>query len=475
MSRSTYAPGTAVKTRNMRTYWNANPGALALTALALNLAVSYHSRAAVFTYTESLGEERAYHSATLLPNGKVLVVGGWGFDPLASAELYDCSNGVWSATGALVTTSRLHHKATLLPNGNVLVAGGWDGWNTLATAELYDPATEVWTQTDPMSIGRYEHTLTLLTNGLVLVAGGVPTALGTTNSGLASAELYNPTTGTWTTTGSMTTNRWRHQATLLFNGKVLVAGGVAGALIGGARLSSAEIYDPESGTWTPTGDMTTNRAGFTATLLLNGQVLAAGGRSPQMLSTAELYDPAAGTWRATGALNGPRAFHRATLLPDGQVLVAGGYASPDGYSLNTAELYDPATGRWSNTGPMNQEREDFTATLLADGKVLIAAGQYYLPPPDDYFITLSSAELYDSARGPISLVDSIKQPGGAFQFAFTGAPLGTNTVLTATDPAAPLAHWTSLGIAPEFAPGLYLFTDPQPAGDLQRFYRVLSP
>jgi WD40 repeat protein len=210
----------------------------------------------------------------LLRNGKVLVVGGYNGGPLSTAELYDPDMGMWNLTGPL-NTARYSHTATLLPNGKVLVAGGAidNSSNATATAELYDPDTGMWTTTMDMGMGneREDHTATLLPNGKVLVAGGSPDG----SSYLNTAELYDPAglpNGTWTATGSLTTARGFHTATLLPNGKVLVRGGAGG-------FNSAELYDPASRTWiATTNGLTTERFEHTATLLPNGKVLVAGER-----------------------------------------------------------------------------------------------------------------------------------------------------------------------------------------------------
>ncbi len=191
---------------------------------------------------------------------------------------------------------------------------------------------ETWAATGSLNTARVRHTASLLPNGMVLVAGGFNLSSG----GLASAELYDPTTGTWSATGSLATVRYHHTASLLPNGMVLVAGGVDSSWF----FNSAELYDPASGTWTATGSLNTGRYLHTATLLPNGMVLVAGGLdgSGWRLNSAELYDPASGTWTATGSLNTARWGHKATLLPNGIVLVAGG--SGPGFSiLNSAELY----------------------------------------------------------------------------------------------------------------------------------------
>jgi hypothetical protein len=183
---------------------------------------------------------------------------------------------------------------------------------------------------------------------------------------VSSAPLDPNGCSLWTPTGSLNTARDSHTATLLPNGMVLVAGGF------GPVRASAELYDPVSGTWTPTGSLNTARAQHTATLLPNGMVLVAGGFDSNVnpSASAELYDPASGTWMPTGSLNTARTTHTATLLPNGMVLVAGGFgASGD---LPNAELYDPATGTWTPTGSLNVARTFHTATLLNNGMVLVA-------------------------------------------------------------------------------------------------------
>lgn len=312
------------------------------------------------------------HTATLLTDGKVLVAAGAGwFDniPLNSAWLYDPATGKWSATGNLITTRRLH-TATLLPDGKVLVAGGFTGLTGtvfLSSAELYDPSTGSWSETGKLNTHRYGHTATLLQNGKVLVAGGdSPFDTGV----LDSVELYDPTTGTWSETGKLNQHRYGPTATLLQTGKILVAGGVDNATLSDEYplISSAELYDPDTETWKTTGSLNTRRAGDPATLLHSGKVLVAG------RYTAELYDPETGTWSLTARLNAPRSSHTVTLLPDGRVLAAGG-ASSTGFPglLNSSELYDPDTETWTGRGvPV------ITGTLVT-GKKLVLFGENFGP------------------------------------------------------------------------------------------------
>ena len=222
----------------------------------------------------------------------------------------------------------------MLPDGKVLVAGGWDATGNTDIAELYDPASGTWTETGSLATARRGHTATLLSDGKVLVAAGQGTGI----TALTSAELYDPASETWSSTGSLVIGRIIATANLLPNGKVLVTGGQVNA---SDATASAELYDPASGAWTLTGSLSADRVEHTATLLPNGKVLIAGG---QPRKSAELYDPVSGTWTVTG---GPitRVGGAATLLPDGHVLVAAGLDSA------TADLYDVGLGFSSEWQP----------------------------------------------------------------------------------------------------------------------------
>ena len=359
-----------------------------------------------WNFTGNLNTPRRVYTATLLADGKVLVAGGFNnmFDSCAhgncfklnTAELYDPTTRTWTSTGNL-NSAREQHTATLLPNGRVLVAGGVNNFGILNSTELYDPATGTWSGTGNLNTGRAGHTATLLPNGKVLVAGGYANCLGQCAI-LNTAEVYDPTTGTWNTTGNLNTARSIPTATLLQNGKVLAAGGFG---FGNAHLSSAELYDPITGTWSYTGSLKSSHALHTATLLSDGRVLIAGGTDSNGANeSAELYDPTTGIWSNTGDLNANRAFHTATLLLNGKVLVVGGDADR---VLSSAELYDPATGKWSVTAYLNNSRIQHTATLLTDGTVLVAGGY------DNASRDLNSAELYDPASGAnINLIDDAK-------------------------------------------------------------------
>jgi hypothetical protein len=296
--------------------------------------------------------------------------------------------GVWSETGGL-NVPRFGHTATLLQNGMVLVHGGdwrsnvngvFTDHGNLSSAELFNPATGKWALAPSAFYERLGHTATLLRNGKVLVVGGNKTT---------NTELFDPAKG-WFATGRLNTARLDgHAATALADGRVLVVGGSADAIPTPER--SAEIYDPVTQAWTPTGSLGHARFGPTATLLLDGRVLVVGGGA----EIAELFDPATGRWLFTA---GP--FHSGgttTLLKDGRVLFAGGDPAPHGvFSSRTVELFDPAKLTWRLVGFLNVGRGGHTATLLSNGKVLVAGG-FGRVPSSDGRLPLQSAELFDPA------------------------------------------------------------------------------
>ena len=332
---------------------------------------------------------RKSHTATLLPSGRVLVVGGTdGAGVLQAAEIYDPVSETWQPTDSL-EQGRSGHTATLLPSGDVLVVGGGCltyfpescTWETgvVGSAELYDSESNTWTRLDDLTEARNGHTATLLPSGQVLIAGGFAEQFpDATLRALSSVELYDPSSSTWQTAASLPSARHSHRATLLASGKVLVSGGWDHG------LSDPNLYDPGSDTWQGAGTMIRKRAGHSAVLLPSGRVLVVGAAT-----IAEIYTPDEGAWSNSGALAQGRTQHRATLLHSGKVLVSGG-SHRDG-PLDQAEIYDPGTATWSPAGTLAQAREKHTATLLPSGRVLVTGGIGELIE--------ATSELYDPATG----------------------------------------------------------------------------
>jgi len=353
-----------------------------------------------FSPTGSMATGRVLHTATLLGDGEVLVAGGVNnTDFPTMAELYDPATAKFAPTTGSLTTIRVSPIATLLGSGKVLIVGGKSGPGVeLATAEVFDPATETFAATSGnMSDGRAFGTATLLKDGTVLVTGGLDPAGDGPGTPIATAEIYDPATDSFTLTGSMTTGRFFHTATLLQNGMVLITGG----LNSGDPLATAEIYDPVSKKFSSTGTMTMARMGHTATFLGSGKVLLAGGAGGfggDSMTTAEVYDPSSGSFTATTPMISARSTHTATLLQNGQVLVAGGadvfYGGGQSSSLSSAELFDPTTGNFTATADMSAMREQHTATLLNTGEVLVVGGSNGTIGYSTTTTVLATAELY---------------------------------------------------------------------------------
>jgi uncharacterized protein (TIGR03437 family) len=323
------------------------------TGRALAQAAVSQTTSPAWILTGSFNTPRLGHTATQLPDGRVLITGGFNCaaEILASTEIYDPAAGTWSYAADLPSTL-YEHTATLLPNGKVLVAGGNYGADqSTNAASLYDPATGKWSPTGGLNSYRANHTATLLANGKVLVVGVAGTA-----------EIYDPADERWHATGSLSVTKYGYHATLLPDGKVLFVGGTGNS---SSNSDSAELYDPDTGTWRVTGSLNTIRDPYTATLMPDGKVLMTGSGTLGGVNRpfAEIYDPASETWSSTIA---PSNWGTPILLPNGKVLAV---------SQNSAELYDPATGRWSpTTGPNTLISNLTMAFLLPDGRFLFPNG-----------------------------------------------------------------------------------------------------
>jgi len=336
---------------------------------------------------------RGYHTATLLGDGRVLIVGGQtvtegSVSIFSSAELYDPAAGTFSPTGPMAEARESDSdSATLLQDGRVLIVGGQNN-QILSSAELYDPKTGKFSPTGSLDAPRENHTASLMVDGRVLIAGGDPSG-GDGQTPLATAEIYDPKSGTFSPIGSMIAARKRAGAALLGDGRVLIVGGLDAQL---DTLSTAEIYDPKKGTFSPTGSMLTAQSVMSVITLLDGRVLVVGGDAAGS-PTAEIYDPITGAFSATGRM-AVQGLDAAVLLHDGRVLVLGGYFA--GAAGNgSADLYDPATNTFGPSGTMTTPRFGQSATVMADGRVLVAGGaidasaEVYTPPAPGATITPS--------------------------------------------------------------------------------------
>jgi len=392
-ANSRLANGTAtlsatLKSAGGQTITGADTAAPSITGTSSSIKVA--AAASRFQITGPMGTARLLHTATLLANGSVLIAGGTDRTVvLSSTEIFDPASGLFTLSGEM-HTAREWHTATLLNNGNVLITGGGDFASpSFSTAELYTPGTGAFTATGSMVIARSAHTATLLPSGKVLVTGGWDV---TGNVLLNTAELFDPTTGTFKlTTGTMGYARAHHNATLLGNGKVLITGDQV----------QAELYDPLTQTFVAAGSTCIPSQEGTATALSESSVLLIeffpGFSHGHANGVAQLYDSNMGTFAfTTGDFStaAARSRHSATLRNDGKVLVAGGglvsllQEGQNPVVTASAELFDPMSGTFIPTDELLLAREWHTATLLNDGDVLITGGQ------DASGNALAAAELY---------------------------------------------------------------------------------
>ncbi len=334
-----------------------------------------------WTLTGSMNYTRMYHSATLLADGRVLVAGGQGTTGYVYiAEIYDPATETWSTTGSM-NFKHKEHAAALLPDGRVLVAGG-QGEVFYNRCEIYDPVTNTWTASAQMNHMRMRHTATALPDGRILVTGGYGNS-GVTGP-LYSAEIYDSATGLWSLTANMSVSRYYQTATLLADGTVFVAGGYGSNGASSGIRNEGEIFNPATGQWSSTANMSFTRYLHASALLSDGRVLVAGG-SGTGPNRAEVYDPITNVWSTTQNLTYPRNDFTLSLLPSGKVIAAGGWNY-----LKPSEVYDPLTNAWAAGGALNHGRKGHKSVTLPDGQVLVVGG-YGIAATAGF---LSSAELY---------------------------------------------------------------------------------
>ena len=337
----------------------------------LLLPASTVMAAATWFTVDDLVLGRTAFAAATLSDGTVLVAGGSpGSVVGATAERYDPGADFWSQTGSL-SIGRSGHTLSALSDGRALAAGGNSATGLQRSAEAFNPSSGSWTTVAPMSTARANHSATVLTNGRVLIVGGVANKGGATNE----VEIYDAATNSWSRADSLHNPRYNHSATLLADGRVLVAGGFTPGKFH-TPMKTAEVYDVASDRWSVVGTMEVERAVHAAALLPDGRVLVAGGftQPPNVLTvtaTAELFDPATERWTPTGSMTVARRAIEGALLSDGTVLVAGGFDSANSL-LATAEVFNPAAGTWSPTANMSLARAPVLARLN-DGRVLAIA------------------------------------------------------------------------------------------------------
>jgi hypothetical protein len=364
------APATA-GTYHLRATSSQVPGVFAEASVKVSAYLTALSQAASTQFS------RSDHSATLLPDGSVLLAGGMESSQL---ERYLPASGAFVPAGDL-GTRRWAHQASVLPGGGVLLTGGVYGVSVLATAQVYEAGSGL-RAVGALTATRMLHAATELADGRILLTGGLP-ATGSDVYATSTSELFNPATGGFTASGAMASPRTGHTATRLPDGRILIAGGRNSTCWYGCpelTWASAELYDPATGTFTPTGRMAQARYGHTATPLPDGRVLITGGTTPDLpdtdvSSSVEIYDPATGAFTAAGTMLRPRSHHTATLLTDGRVLLAHGRTQGEGSLASaTLEVFDPLLARSTLLSSNLTTRYRHTATRLLSGDVLLAGG-----------------------------------------------------------------------------------------------------
>lgn len=378
---------------------------------------------------------------------------------------YPSELGDWRSSATLAQ-ARQWHTSTVLKDGRVLVAGGTGASaQALATAELYDPSTGTWTSLPSMNTARFSgHRATLLSSGKVLVTGGMVSSTAATNA----AEIFDPATMKWTAVANIATSaRAWHEATLLLDGTVLLSAGMSSSTV---YTSTTAIYDPVADTWTSAGALANSRAYHAAVLLPSGKVMLAGNYFGD--ARVEIYDPVAKTFSSGGNMTRARNTPTATLLGDGRVLI---YSSTVATGLGTAEIYNPTTQTSALVATPPVARYHHTATLLPSGKVLIAGG---VVSGGSAGGASGSSEVYDPATGLWSMGGSLagsRSRHAASLLAtgevlltggqLSGAAVSSSEILSAGDTLVMASNLGTVGLTAEQTAGfLYQQNDPTAIG-----------
>lgn len=335
----------------------------------------------------------ALQASSRLNDGRVFIVGGISSGVLeiyAGTQIFDSRMGTWAA-GPNLESDRSSATATTLPNGDVLVVGGESlESSALSTAEICAPSAPTCVSASPMSFGRTHHAAVTLQDGRVLVVGGGDPR--DVEAG-AVAEIYDVESGSWTPTTSLNVPRTAPSASLMRDGRVIVTGGFTAASVP-EYSDSVEIYDPVANRWTQVTAMRHARVTHSSTVLPSGLILVVGGVAAirVTLSGAEVYDPIGDAWTDATSLDAPLFGHSATLLPDGRVLLIGGVTSIDPPLLSDeTPIYDPAADRWDMRYRVEPGRRYHSVVSLQDGRVVIAGGFV-----QGSIQTASSAAIFDS-------------------------------------------------------------------------------
>ncbi|MFZ5443045.1 MAG: kelch repeat-containing protein [Myxococcota bacterium] len=357
------------------------------TGLVLGVALAASAAAqGIVTPAPPLKDARQHHTATLLADGRVLVVGGRGTDglsTLASCELYEPAKRRWARCAPL-KVARSHHAAALLDDGRVLVTGGTthesvEGHNrfvALSSAELYDPKANAWASVAPMSEARNGHTATLLLDGTVLVVGGAREQ----RQHLASVERFDPKTSSWAPAQPLRMPRWMHAAVRDSDGNVVVVGGRSNAGMEGkgpgVSIADVERFDPRTGAWAtlPAMSEPRQRTAVIAEASDAGVIVVGGQTTSASTNYAEAWRPGLEEWQPfENHLSLSLSAHTGTRLPSGDLVVIGG-EPPNEVDTTRVQRWLASTKQWCLAGKLATGRKQHTATLLADGSVLVVGG-----------------------------------------------------------------------------------------------------